>query len=93
MASLLAEQHNTFWRGYEVVVAAGASAGIGLEGEFIEEQIFNWTYTDEQRAKGEFAANNPVELTPPRRLPVRSRCPEAPMPYSAFACLAGWGLS
>ena len=28
-------------------------------GEFIEEQIFNWTYTDEQRAKAEFAAKNP----------------------------------
>jgi hypothetical protein len=27
-------------------------------GEFIEEQIFNWTYTDEQRAKEEFAAKN-----------------------------------
>jgi hypothetical protein len=24
-------------------------------GEFIEEQIFNWTYTDEQRAKAEYA--------------------------------------
>jgi hypothetical protein len=24
-------------------------------GEFIEEQIFNWTYTDEQRAKADFA--------------------------------------
>ena len=23
-------------------------------GEFIEEQIFNWTYTDEQRAKEDF---------------------------------------
>jgi hypothetical protein len=31
MANLLAEKHNTFWRGYEVIVAAGASAGIGLE--------------------------------------------------------------
>jgi hypothetical protein len=31
MANLLRERHNTFWRGYEVVVAAGASAGIGLE--------------------------------------------------------------
>ena len=31
MANLLAERHNTFWRGYEVVVAAGASAGIGLQ--------------------------------------------------------------
>jgi hypothetical protein len=31
MANLLAEKHNIFWRGYEVIVAAGASAGIGLE--------------------------------------------------------------
>ncbi|MBV6523125.1 MAG: hypothetical protein MNPFHGCM_03292 [Gemmatimonadaceae bacterium] len=31
MANLLAEKHNTFWHDYEVVVAAGASAGIGLE--------------------------------------------------------------
>ena len=28
-------------------------------GEFIEEQIFNWTYTDEQRAKHLFARENP----------------------------------
>jgi hypothetical protein len=31
MANLLAEKQNTFWHGYDVVVAAGASAGIGLE--------------------------------------------------------------
>ncbi|HRD52080.1 MAG TPA: GIY-YIG nuclease family protein [Flavobacteriales bacterium] len=31
MANLLAEKHNTFWRAYDVVVAAGASAGIGLD--------------------------------------------------------------
>ena len=31
MANLLAERHNTFWLGYQVIVAAGASAGIGLE--------------------------------------------------------------
>jgi hypothetical protein len=31
MANLLAEKHNIFWREYEVVVAAGAAAGIGLE--------------------------------------------------------------
>jgi hypothetical protein len=30
MANLLTEKHNTFWRDYKVVVAAGASAGIGL---------------------------------------------------------------
>ncbi|MDC0089237.1 DEAD/DEAH box helicase family protein [Gammaproteobacteria bacterium] len=31
MANLLAERHNVFWHDYEVVVAAGKSAGIGLE--------------------------------------------------------------
>jgi hypothetical protein len=31
MANLLAEKHNTFWHDYRVVVAAGASAGIGLD--------------------------------------------------------------
>lgn len=31
MGNLLAERHNTFWQGYKVVVAAGASAGIGLD--------------------------------------------------------------
>lgn len=38
-------------------------------GEFIEEQIFNWTYTDEQRAKAEFAANNPDQWNPYAALP------------------------
>lgn len=38
-------------------------------GEFIEEQIFNWTYTDEQRAKEEFAARNPGERNPYGALP------------------------
>ena len=30
-------------------------------GEFIEEQIFNWTYTDEQRAKQDYAREHPGE--------------------------------
>ena len=38
-------------------------------GEFIEEQIFNWTYTDEQRAKAEFAAKNPGQRNPYGALP------------------------
>ncbi len=38
-------------------------------GEFIEEQIFNWTYTDEQRAKAEFAATNPGKRNPYGALP------------------------
>lgn len=33
-------------------------------GEFIEEQIFNWTYTDEQRAKAEFANAHPDKRNP-----------------------------
>ncbi|MBW7886372.1 MAG: restriction endonuclease [Caldilineaceae bacterium] len=42
-------------------------------GEFIEEQIFNWTYTDEQRAREEFAARhlnkrNPYGALPQMRL-------------------------
>lgn len=38
-------------------------------GEFIEEQIFNWTYTDEQRAKEDFAARNPDKWNPYAALP------------------------
>jgi hypothetical protein len=38
-------------------------------GEFIEEQIFNWTYTDEQRAKAEFALRNPDKWNPYGALP------------------------
>jgi len=38
-------------------------------GEFIEEQIFNWTYTDEQRTKEEFAAKKPGEWNPYGALP------------------------
>jgi hypothetical protein len=35
-------------------------------GEFIEEQIYNWTYSDEQRAKAEWAEppNNPYAALP-----------------------------
>ncbi len=38
-------------------------------GEFIEEEIFNWTYTDEQRAKATFAAEHPGERNPYGALP------------------------
>lgn len=38
-------------------------------GEFIEEQIFNWTYTDEQRAKELFAAEHPEAWNPYGALP------------------------
>ncbi|WP_430419343.1 GIY-YIG nuclease family protein [Phenylobacterium sp.] len=38
-------------------------------GEFIEEQIFNWTYTDEQRAKSAFAVAHPGIRNPYGALP------------------------
>ena len=38
-------------------------------GEFIEEQIFNWTYTDEQRAKASYATKNPGKWNPYGALP------------------------
>ncbi|SLN02807.1 type III restriction system endonuclease, putative [Corynebacterium xerosis] len=38
-------------------------------GEFIEEQIFNWTYTDEQRAKVTYATDHPGEWNPYGALP------------------------
>lgn len=34
-------------------------------GEFIEEQIYNWTYTDEQRAKANWRGeHNPYAILP-----------------------------
>lgn len=38
-------------------------------GEFIEEQIFNWTYTDEQRAKAAYPADHPGQRNPYGALP------------------------
>jgi hypothetical protein len=38
-------------------------------GEFIEEQIFNWTYTDEQRVKEEHAQYHPDKWNPYGALP------------------------
>ena len=38
-------------------------------GEFIEEQIFNWTYTDEQRAKQTFEKKFPDKWNPYAALP------------------------
>jgi hypothetical protein len=38
-------------------------------GEFIEEQIFNWTYTDEQRARAKFSEKHPGKWNPYASLP------------------------
>jgi len=38
-------------------------------GEFIEEQIFNWTYTDEQRAKATWESAHPGQTNPYSAMP------------------------
>ena len=57
-------------------------------GEFIEEQIFNWTYTDEQRAKAAFAATNPAKRNPYAALP-QMRLLTYQMPDELLAIASG----
>ena len=57
-------------------------------GEFIEEQIFNWTYTDEQRAKAAFAAEHPGERNPYGALP-QMRLLTYQMPDELLAIASG----
>ena len=57
-------------------------------GEFIEEQIFNWTYTDEQRAKEVFAATNPDQRNPYGALP-QMRLLTYQMPDELLAIASG----
>jgi len=57
-------------------------------GEFIEEQIFNWTYTDEQRAKAEFAEKHPSESNPYAALP-EMRLLTYQMPTELLAIASG----
>ena len=57
-------------------------------GEFIEEQIFNWTYTDEQRAKAAFAALHPSKRSPYAALP-QMRLLTYQMPDELLAIASG----
>ena len=57
-------------------------------GEFIEEQIFNWTYTDEQRAKQEFAQKHPGAWNPYGALP-EMRLLTYQMPEELLAIASG----
>lgn len=57
-------------------------------GEFIEEQIFNWTYTDEQRAKADFANQNPAQRNPYGSLP-QMRLLTYQMPDELLAVASG----
>ena len=45
-------------------------------GEFIEEQIFNWTYSDEQRAKAEWKGSGNPYLALPRMVMLTYRMPD-----------------
>lgn len=57
-------------------------------GEFIEEQIFNWTYTDEQRAKEAFATEHPGMRNPYGALP-QMRLLTYQMPDELLAIASG----
>ncbi len=57
-------------------------------GEFIEEQIFNWTYTDEQRAKEAFAKENPGQRNHYGALP-QMRLMTYQMPDELLAIASG----
>lgn len=46
-------------------------------GEFIEEQIFNWTYSDEQKAKAEWVGSNNPYASLPRMVMMTYRIPDA----------------
>ncbi len=46
-------------------------------GEFIEEQIYNWTYSDEQRAKAEWDGDNNPYASLPRMVMMTYQLPES----------------
>lgn len=46
-------------------------------GEFIEDQIYNWTYSDEQRAKAAWVGSNNPYLALPRMVMLTYRIPES----------------
>ncbi|MBR5173352.1 MAG: restriction endonuclease, partial [Clostridia bacterium] len=46
-------------------------------GEFIEDQIYNWTYSDEQKAKEEWVGPNNPYLSLPRMVMLTYRIPES----------------
>lgn len=56
-------------RGNAYLYLSGTPFKALATGRFIEEQIFNWTYTDEQRAKAAFARDHPEERNPYGALP------------------------
>lgn len=73
-------------RGY--VYLSGTPFRALATGEFIEEQIFNWTYTDEQRAKETFAREHPGQKSPYAALP-QMRLLTYQMPDELLAIASG----
>lgn len=48
-----------------------------VNGEFVEEQIFNWTYSDEQKAKEDFKGENNPYLSLPRMVLMTYQLPDS----------------
>ena len=46
-------------------------------GEFIEEQIFNWTYSDEQKAKDNWKGKNNPYASLPRMVMLTYQLPDS----------------
>ena len=46
-------------------------------GEFIEDQIYNWTYSDEQRAKENWKGDNNPYAALPRMVMMTYRIPDS----------------
>ena len=46
-------------------------------GEFIEDQIYNWTYSDEQRAKNNWVGSGNPYLSLPRMVMMTYKIPES----------------
>jgi len=88
--SVLSEQESEFLpittRAY--LYLSGTPFKALATGEFIEEQIFNWTYTDEQRAKEEFVAEHPGQYNPYGALP-QMRLLTYQMPDELLAIASG----
>jgi hypothetical protein len=55
-----------------------------VTGEFIEEQIFNWTYTDEQRARRDWGKGRSKAPSPPAPLPEGEGSTSDGNPYAAL---------
>jgi hypothetical protein len=75
-------------KGHAFLYLSGTPFKALSSGEFIEEQIFNWTYTDEQEAKERFSIEQPSEPNPYAALP-QMRLLTYQMPDELLAVASG----